>query len=275
MKKIYLGFIAIAAMFNAATAQIGATAPDFTVTDIDGVEHNLYDYLDQGKVVIVDVSATWCGPCWGFHTAHFLEDIWAQYGPDGTNEVMVLFYEGDDMTTLADLQGSTGGTQGDWLTGTEYPVVNEDPLSLNLNVWAPLGFPTINVIRPSDKEIIEDFWNQWTQASNNEDALADMIDVIEEAIPAASVAETTVNTLNSIYPNPGNGDFQVNYSAKANDNVVFEVVNTLGQVVFTSSMPVNAGTNRIQMNLTSLATGNYILRAVTKDEITTTTFQKI
>ncbi len=275
MKQIYLGLIAFAASFNVATAQIGATAPDFTVTDIDGVEHNLYDYLDEGKVVIVDVSATWCNPCWQFHTAHFLEDIWAQYGPDGTNEVMILYYEGDDMTTLADLQGNTGGSQGDWLTGTEYPVVNEDPLSLSLNVWAPFGFPTINVIRPSDKEIIEDFWNQWTQASNNEEALADMIDVIEEALPAASVKETAVNTLNSIYPNPGNGDFQVNYSATVNDNIVFEAVNTLGQVVFTQSVSVAAGSNRINLDMTSLANGQYLLRAVSKNEIATTTFQKI
>ena len=42
----------------------GSVAPDFTITDIDGEEHNLYSYLDYGYSVIIDFSATWCGTCW-------------------------------------------------------------------------------------------------------------------------------------------------------------------------------------------------------------------
>jgi len=48
-------------------AQFG-TAPDFTVTDINGNTHSLYaDILDQGKIAVVQVAATWCLPCWNLH----------------------------------------------------------------------------------------------------------------------------------------------------------------------------------------------------------------
>ena len=45
-----------------ASAQLpdGSVAPDFTATDLNGEEHNLYSYLDSGYQVILDFSATWC-----------------------------------------------------------------------------------------------------------------------------------------------------------------------------------------------------------------------
>jgi len=39
----------------------GKAAPDFTVTDIDGVEHRLSDY--RGRNVLVVFWATWCPAC--------------------------------------------------------------------------------------------------------------------------------------------------------------------------------------------------------------------
>ncbi len=43
-------------------AQAAWRAPDFEVTDTDGVTHNLSkDY--SGRVLIVDIMATWCKPC--------------------------------------------------------------------------------------------------------------------------------------------------------------------------------------------------------------------
>jgi hypothetical protein len=146
MKKFILGFALIAGL-NSAQAQIadGSVAPDFTATDLNGVSHTLSSYLSAGKSVILDISATWCGPCWSYHNTHALADFYNSYGPNGSDEVMVFYIEGDAATTVADLNGTGGNTQGDWVTGTPYPIINSSTIA---DLYQIGYFPTIYRICP-------------------------------------------------------------------------------------------------------------------------------
>jgi len=138
-------FVASTLSLNAQMAD-GSIAPDFTATDINGVEHNLYDLLDQGKSVVLDVSATWCGPCWSYHTAGTLETVWEEYGPEGTDEMYVFMIEGDNSTTMADLQGTGSNTTGDWITGTQYPIIDDGSLA---DLYEISYYPTLYHICPN------------------------------------------------------------------------------------------------------------------------------
>lgn len=159
MKKTLLIAIVALFSFNNAQAQLpnGSVAPDFTLTDLDGTSHNLYSLLDDGYTVFIDFSAIWCPPCWGYHTSGALEDLYMNHGPAGypnvsantTDDVMVFFIEGDG-GSLAELQGG-GNSQGDWITGTPYPILPTYPGSNSTQVTTDyqIGYwPTVYQICP-------------------------------------------------------------------------------------------------------------------------------
>lgn len=132
---------------NPAPKSMATLAPNFTTTDINGNTYTLYDYLNAGKTVIIDMMATWCSPCWNFHTNGALEDVYNTYGPNGTNEMMVFMMEADPTTAASTL---TTSSLGDWTAGTPQPICNDDNIATLFNLQY---YPTILMICPTG-----DYW---------------------------------------------------------------------------------------------------------------------
>jgi len=151
MKKILLStFAALALTMGQAQLPANTICPDFTGTDLEGNTWNLYSLLDEGKTVIIEVSAAWCGPCWGYHSSNILKNFHNQYGPSGTGEAMVLFIEGEAANTGAQLTGTDGGTnatytQGNWVNGTPFPIIDDASIAELLEISS---FPTFFMVCP-------------------------------------------------------------------------------------------------------------------------------
>jgi hypothetical protein len=116
------------------------------LTDLNGNTYDIDALLSGGKTIFIDISATWCGPGWGFHQTHILDDLYTQYGPTGTDEVRVFWIEGDAATGVPLISGIGANTQGDWTAGTTFPLIDDAAASETLQA----GFyPTLYMICPS------------------------------------------------------------------------------------------------------------------------------
>ena len=155
MKKVIttLSFV-LTGLIAFSQLPANSDAPNFTARDINGRVWDLYDVLESGRPVIMDVSATWCGPCWSYHNSHAMKDLYETRGPQGTGEVMLFYIEGDNGTNTACLYGPSGcndATQGNWVNGTPYPIIDNANIA---NAYDISYFPTIYKICP-DKKVTE------------------------------------------------------------------------------------------------------------------------
>lgn len=201
MKRIFTFLLAITCFAYTSQAQLpdGSIAPDFTVTDLDGNTHNLYDYLDDGKYVILDIMASWCSPCWAMHEAEVLKDFHALYGPEGTNEVVIISVEGDPRTSVGCLSGPETcdfngaadplASLGDWLTGVEYIFVNDDNLATTYDIS---GFPNIYSICPNRQTTLSQNFGGTT--------VADLEAMIGACVPASNGTDGALLSIEASAP---------------------------------------------------------------------------
>lgn len=148
-----LSTVALALLSLSGTAQVkvGDVAPDFNLSDVNGIPQHLYSILDSGYTVILDMGAAWCGPCWDAHESHVFDSLTTHYGKNGTispGKVKVLFVECEYRNTTAQLYGINGtgnatNTMGNWVAGTNYPIIDNNSLNPS---YTYIGIPSFTVI---------------------------------------------------------------------------------------------------------------------------------
>ena len=108
-------------------------APNFTVTDINGVSHTIYDYLDSGYVMVLELMSVTCGHCQS-HAAG-TENSYQTNGPSGTNVARFLGLEvnaSTDSTAVANFASTYG---------VGFPIVNNvSPTAINYQLYYTPGY---------------------------------------------------------------------------------------------------------------------------------------
>lgn len=196
-KQLYLTFFfgLFAALTLHAQLQPGAWATPFRLADINGNEQRLYDHLAEGKPVIMVISAAWCAPCWSLHTSGVLDEVYDTYGPGGSDEIMVYFIEGDPGTSYAQLAGQLGPSQGNWIEGTPFPMIDVDNFLLPA-AYGLQAYPTVIMICPDMRVKVPQMWSgisNWTV----DYVLDQAFSCGEEALPAEDAAIHTFDIGNS------------------------------------------------------------------------------
>ena len=253
MKKYIRTFsliiLSLLSIDSSAQLPNGSIAPDFTATDINGVEYNLYELLDAGNTVILDFFATWCGPCWSYRETGILDDIWNIYGPGGTGDVYVFSLESDGSTTTADLYGTGSNTIGDWVTGTPFPIF--DNVQSIFNAYGNNYYPTIYTVCPNHT-LVESGQASFQSFVNTIYTTCDMETPVCAILDISPGAQLACNPLTNTYTQqlvltheniPSTGWLNVNGTLHA--------INDSPQIISLANTPSNSETVDVEIFVTT------------------------
>ena len=111
--KITVEGIQEVATYN-RTLTPSVSAKDFTIQDVDSkIYYNLSDFL--GQVVIIDLWATWCGPC--IDTIPILRNLYKYYTDD---MIQIISVDVDNTETNSQVSNFRDRLGMDWIVGIDY-----------------------------------------------------------------------------------------------------------------------------------------------------------
>jgi len=246
MKKLTLLLIILFAIKVSFGQTQLDTALNFSVKDIHGNTIELFEILDEGKIVVIDFFSTTCGFC-----ILYTPDFQASHEDFGENEGNVYFMKiawGDDNAGVAYFDSTYNLT-------TPSVSGSEGGGNKVYNDYMIQATPTVIVIAP-DRAILEQ--QVWEPTRENINAA-----VIAAGGSLVGIGDGPAEnpTPLNIYPNPSRGLISISFELENAAGFALEVYDLMGKKVFDGlekSFP--AGQQKIEVDLTGLTEGAYLIR---------------
>ena len=245
---LFFGLISLSITVNAQVTNynVGDTVDDFTVTDTEGNEHNLYSITASGKYVFLDFFFVECGPCQTWQATY--NEFHDRYGCNEgqvyclsinngfDNDQQVIQYEetfGGPFNHAPAVSNEGGGEAVDENFGVSaYPtfcLINPDNIIINIDIWPLTGVETFEAAFPAgfDPEPME-------------------CNVLNVGTPKALDI--------ALYPNPVQSQNSMHVQLSEAQTGKFTIYSTIGRVLMTGSFEGNSLDIPV-----SLASGTYFL----------------
>ncbi|MCB0790156.1 MAG: T9SS type A sorting domain-containing protein [Flavobacteriales bacterium] len=257
MKRALLGIITcslgLLAIGQANNYPNGSTVANFTVTDVEGNVHDLYNYTSQGKYVIVDFFFDTCGPCQTWQPT--FSQLHETYGCNSADLICLTLNNGTDNTAAVIAYEATYG--GPY---AHAPAVStEGGGGTVTSTFGVTAFPTFCLISPNNVMINHDIWpltdmNTFVQAFPSGSN-------IQPAACVAGIGETGALTITNVHPTPSTGLIEVQWSSTRAAAITVEIYDLVGHRVRTSDLgTMTTNNDRRTLDLSDLSDGCYLLK---------------
>lgn len=256
MKKLLLSCLAVTLSSGLFAQTSLTTAVDFTVTDVHGNQHTLFDILAGGQHVLIDFFFTTCPPCIQYQPD--INQAHADYGCNtgdvfffsidaGDNTAEVLQYESDHNGQHPAISGTDGG--GDAV----------------VSAYGISAFPTVILIAPNHDVVVQDIWPPST--ANLTSAMTDN-GIQEQACTSTGIEDFDLSTtaIAGTYPNPAVNESKMDFTVSVSAKVEFEIYNLLGsKVAAVKAEQFKAGLHTVDLPVAKLAPGNYFVNMIVEE----------
>ena len=215
----------------------GEIIVDFTGTDLDGNELNLYNILDAGQYVLINFFL-YGDP----FSQDIMKDMVDAYHLYGCNEYDVFFME------ISPNGGNTNCQTWVQDYGVEYPTISRDGGGNDIVQAIPVGlYPTIMLIRPdhviAQRDIYPPTLDMMIQYLSGEG--------IEQHECETGIGENSQQAYN-LFPNPANESVTL----KGENLNTVRIYNALGQLVES----IEAAGNELSINTANYLNGVYFIK---------------